>query len=260
MILKQFHRTADAGERGLELVADRVGKVAEIARTTLDRRRHHREIGVEALDLDRRGRWRIGDAPASARDCARRRAELLDRARDAAGNDAAEHHEQPEDRSDPQRYLAAVFIQSPEQRTGGTRQQEHADHAVADDDRACVMDAYRCGSGQPFEAVGRAVCAVAAEDGRGAAGQCSGNFGECGVAADGRTPGDNAAVAIEEDDRGQRGGPRRVHDRRKTRGGGHRIGEWSRADRNRWPLRADRRRAEVDARCGRLHAIRVVPA
>ncbi len=56
MVLQQLHRPGDAGQRGLELVADRGGEVAQVARTAGAGLGHGAEVRVEAADL------RSGDA------------------------------------------------------------------------------------------------------------------------------------------------------------------------------------------------------
>ena len=98
MVLEQFERAPDPGDRGLELVADRGGEIAQIARAALDPLGHRREILVEGADLDRGGGRRLGHGDGAARDVLGRLAQRLDRPGDAAREQAGED-EQGERRS-----------------------------------------------------------------------------------------------------------------------------------------------------------------
>ncbi|PAV92711.1 hypothetical protein WR25_02233 [Diploscapter pachys] len=254
MVVEQFDRAADAGERCLEFVADRIGEVAQVARAMLDRGGHRGEIGVKALDLDRGGGRHLRHAAAAAGDGAGRLAQALDRAGDAAGDEPADDDQQAEDGSDADRDLAAILVQAAEQRACGARQQQHADDAAVHDDGTGVVDADRGGAAEPFEAIDRTIGAVAAERGGGPAVQRGGDFGQRGKAA---APIDEAAIAVEQQDRGERRHLRRAQhggegvrggDRiRGGRGRGRRIGTFGQ----------DRGEAEVDTISGHDDAGRI---
>ncbi len=243
MVLQQLDRSADAGQRGLELVADRGGEVAQVARAAVDRLSHAAEILIERADLDRRRRRGFRDLAVTRGDLAGGQAQRLDRPRHPARDQARKADQQADDHRRPQQHLAPLFIDAAEQRPWRTRQQKGADHLAVDDDRTRIVQAKVRRPAQPFQGVVRPIGGVAAQHSVVASGQGLADLGQEGEIAAQAQAAHHLSPLVEHDDRGQGAAAGVGEDRRHTGGGGHGLGVG-------WRCGEARLRAFVQDLCG----------
>jgi hypothetical protein len=200
----ELQRAADAGERRLELVADRVREVAEVARAALDGGGHDREVAIQVLNLDRGGGRHVRHLAASGGDRASGGGQSLHGPGDAAGQKGSEEDERREDGDDPEQDLAPILVQPAEQGARGAGDEHDADDATVHRDRARVMDADGGGAAEPFEPVDLAIGCVAADHRRRLAGERRADLRQCAIAAAGERPRRDPAPAVEQVGRGER--------------------------------------------------------
>ena len=116
VILQQFHRAGDPRQRGLELVTDGGGEVAQIAAAPLDPLGHGAEVLIEGADLHRCCPGCRGGLATARRHRTGRGAEPLDGQGNPPGDEARQRHQHRQDQSDRQGDLATILIDSPEKR------------------------------------------------------------------------------------------------------------------------------------------------